>query len=81
VPEDLASVNFLLRHRCGQLSAGQSADRAQHDRRTLSAIDRPELAGLPLDASFAEQKRILQRRKGNSMLAPAGQKRDASIGC
>ena len=40
-----------------------------------------EAAGLPLDPSFAEQKKILQRCKGCSMPAPAEPKRGASIGC
>ena len=40
-----------------------------------------EAAGLPLDPSFAEQKRILQRCRGCSITARAAPRRAASTGC
>ena len=41
-----------------------------------------EAAGLPLDPSFAEQKRILERcQRRCSISAPAAPRRGASTGC
>ena len=60
-----AIFHHLLRHRHGQLQAGQRLVRARHaSKGPICRWSLQEAAGLPLDPSFAEQKRILERCHG-----------------
>ena len=82
VAQRSALFHHLLRHRGHQLSARPTC------RRRCDRLEAPyiplvvqEAAGLPLDPTFAEQKKIMARCNGTFFRAAMGPRHVASTGC